>query len=165
MSLLAGALASGSVRKNWAGFLLAGIVAVSALVLVGLPALYFLTFYGCGEEEDRLAEVMAGEAVLDAGPEGAGQGDFYRECDDDDRFVVAGVEYRYGGSRESALAHYWKAAQADGWRPRTTAGGEPVPGCFTKSVGGTTAYLGVEDPDDGVLQVGIVADRAGSEWC
>ncbi|MER5990549.1 hypothetical protein [Streptomyces viridosporus] len=38
-------------------------------------------------------------------------------------------------------------------------------GCFTESMGGTTAYLGVEGPDDGLLHVEIVADRAGSQRC
>ncbi|MFI9580616.1 hypothetical protein ACIHCQ_01935 [Streptomyces sp. NPDC052236] len=37
--------------------------------------------------------------------------------------------------------------------------------CFTKSVGGTTVYLTLESPAEGTLQVEIVADHAGSEWC
>ncbi|MET7297072.1 hypothetical protein ABZS79_34105 [Streptomyces griseoloalbus] len=132
---------------------------------MGLPALYFLTVYGCGEEEDRLAEVMAGEAVLDAAPEGAGREDRYQECDDDDRRVVVGTRYRYDGASGQALRHYGEAAGADGWRPQEGAGGEIAPSCFTKSVGGTTAYLGVEGPDDGLLYVEIVADPAKSQWC
>ncbi|WP_181446585.1 hypothetical protein [Streptomyces sp. NTH33] len=52
------------------GLRLAAAVAVSGLVLVGLPAWYFLASYGCGEGEDRLAEVMAGAAVLDTAPKG-----------------------------------------------------------------------------------------------
>ncbi|CAL9479679.1 hypothetical protein SUDANB58_03030 [Streptomyces sp. enrichment culture] len=147
------------------GVRLSAVVVVSGLLLLGLPALYFLTVYGCGEEEDRLAGVMAGERVLDAVPEGAGRGDRYRECDDDDRFVVVGTRYRYGGSPENASRHYAEAARAGGWRPRTTAGGETVPGCFTKRVGGTTAYLDAGEPEGGFVQVEIVADRAGSRWC
>ncbi len=127
--------------------------------------MYFLSVYGCGEDEDRLAEVMAGAAMLDTAPEGAAPEDRYRDCDDDDRFVAVGTQYRYGGSLKNALAHYREAAGADGWRPSTTAEGETVSGCFTKSLGGTTAYLGIEGPDDGLLQVEIVADRAGSQWC
>ncbi|PZH16889.1 hypothetical protein C1I97_05835 [Streptomyces sp. NTH33] len=79
--------------------------------------------------------------------------------------MVVGTQYRYGGSPKSALAHYQKAAGADGRRPSTTAEGGTVSGCFTKSMGGTTACLGIEGPDDGLLHVEIVADRAGSQWC
>ncbi|MGW1400494.1 hypothetical protein ACWCRF_17915 [Streptomyces sp. NPDC002405] len=150
--------------RPW-GYRLAAVVAVSGLLVVGLPVLYFLTTYGCGEDEDRLAGVMAGAAVLDTAPEGADAKDRYQGCDDDDRFVVVGTQYRYGGSAENALAHYGRAAGADGWRPMTTGRGETVSGCFTKSMGGTTAYLGIEGPDDGLLHVEITADRAGSQWC
>ncbi|MEU6676372.1 hypothetical protein [Streptomyces sp. NPDC046925] len=135
------------------------------LLLVGLPAACFLTSYGCGEEEDRLAEALAGEAVLDSVPEGADREDRYRECDDDDRFVVVGTRYRHGDSADGVLRHYEAAASAAGWRPRAAKGGNTVPGCFTKPVGGTTAYLTVEGPDDGRLHVEIIADRAGSPWC
>ncbi len=154
-----GAPTSGGMSGTGAGIRAAAAVAVSGLLLAGLPALYFLTVHGCGEEEDRLAEVMSGETVLDAAPEGAGRKDRYQECDDDDRFVVVGARYRYDGSSENALRYYGEAARADGWRPRT------APGCFTKPMGGTTAYLGVEGPDDGLLHVEIVADRAKSQWC
>ncbi len=140
-------------------------MAAPGLLLLGLPALYFLTAYGCGEEEDRLAEVMAGSAVLDAAPEGAREEDRYRECDDDDRFVAVGRVYRYRGDEGSAQAFFREAARADGWRPRTTADGETVPGCFTASMGGTTAYLYLEGPDGGLLHVEVVADRAGTRWC
>ncbi|MFD7699441.1 hypothetical protein [Streptomyces caelestis] len=140
-------------------------MAVSGLLLTGLPALYFLTVHGCGEEEDRLAEVMAGETVLDAAPDGADGKDRYQECDDDDRFVVVGARYRYDGSPENVLRYYGETARADGWRPRAGAGDDTAPGCFAKSVGGTTAYLDVTGPDDGLLHVEIVADRAQSQWC
>jgi hypothetical protein len=153
------------MREMGTGARLTAVVAVSGLLLLGLPALYFLAGYGCGEKEDRLAEVMAAETVLDAAPEGAGRKDRYQECDDDDRFVVVGTQYRYDGSPEKALRYYEKTARADGWRPRLAAGDELVPGCFTKSMGGTTAYLGVEGPDDGLVQVEIVADHAKSQWC
>ncbi|BFO21537.1 hypothetical protein SHKM778_79250 [Streptomyces sp. KM77-8] len=79
--------------------------------------------------------------------------------------MVVGTRYRYGGSPKSALAHYREAARTDGWRPGTTAEGETVSGCFTRSMGGTTAYLEVEGPEGGLLHVEIVADRAGSQWC
>ncbi|MER6530773.1 hypothetical protein [Streptomyces sp. NPDC001508] len=153
------------MKRSAVGSRLAVVVAVSGLVLVGLPAVCFLAAYGCGEDEGRLADVMAGAAVLDTAPEGADPEDRYRECDDDDRRVVVGTQYRYGGSAKSVLAHYQEAARADGWQPRTTAEGRTVPGCFTKSMGGTTAYLGTEGPDDGLLHVEIVADRAGSQGC
>lgn len=133
--------------------------------MVGLPAVYFLTTYGCGGAEDRLAEAMTDETVLGTAPEGADRASRYQECDDDDRFVAVGTQYRYDGSTRTALRHYREAAQADGWRPRTTAGGETVPGCFTKAVGGTTAYLTVEGPERGVLDVGIIGDHVESEWC
>lgn len=132
---------------------------------MGLPAVYFLTAYGCGEEEDRLAAAMAGEPVLGTAPEGADRASRYQECDDDDRFVTVGTQHQYAGSPKTALRHYREAAQADSWRPRTTADGEPVPGCFTKAVDGTTAYLTVEGPEKGVLDVGIIGDHAESEWC
>jgi hypothetical protein len=140
-------------------------MAVSGLLLVGLPGLYFVTMYGCGEREDRLAEVMAEAAVLDTAPEEADLENRYRECDDDDRFVVVGARYRYGGSAQSALGYYEKAARADGWRPATTAEGGTPAGCYTKSMGGTIAFLAMEGPDEGLLHVEIVADSAGSPWC
>lgn len=92
---------------------------------------------------------------------GAGREESYRECDDDDLFVVVGARYRAGAAvREDVLGHYRRAAVADGWQPGA------VSGCFTKAVGGTTAYLELEDPDaDGRFPVEIVADRAGGEWC
>ncbi|MFF7146361.1 hypothetical protein [Streptomyces nodosus] len=154
------------MMRNRVGALLTAAVAVSGLLLVGWPVVHFLTTYGCGEDEERLADLMTGAAgALDTAPEGTGLKKRYRECDDDDRRVVVGTHYRYDGSPTSALAHYRKAAGAAGWQPRTTAGGGTVPGCFTKPVGGTTAYLGVEGPDDGLLHVEIIADRAGSQWC
>ncbi len=162
---MSGAPASGGTRENGAAIRSVATVAVAGLLLAGLPALYFLTVHGCGEEEGRLAGVMAGETVLDAAPEGADQRDRYQECDDDDRFVVVGARYRYHGSPEDVLRHYEEVARADGWRPRTAAGDEKAPGCFTKPMGGTTAYLGVEGPDDGLLHVEIVADHAKSQWC
>lgn len=160
-----GALTSGGMRGTRAGIRPAAAAVVAGLLLTGLPALYFLTVYGCGEEEDRLAGVMAGETVLDAAPEGAGREDRYQECDDDDRFVVVGARYRYDGSPENALRHYGEAARADGWRPRTAAGDDTAASCFAKPMGGTTAYLDVEGPDDGLLHVEIVADHAKSQWC
>ncbi|MEU3144012.1 MULTISPECIES: hypothetical protein [unclassified Streptomyces] len=152
------------MRGIGAGSGLAAAVAASGLLLVGLPSVYLLTAYGCGEGEDRPAEALADETVLGTAPDGADRASRYQECDDD-RFVVVGTRYRYGGSPKTAVRHYREAAQADSWRPRTTDGGETVPGCFTKSVDGTTAYLGVESPEKDVLHVEIVADRAESEWC
>ncbi|MFC5953612.1 hypothetical protein ACFP51_03625 [Streptomyces pratens] len=140
-------------------------MAVAGLLLVGLPAVYFLAVYGCGEEEDRLAAAMADEPVLGTAPEGADRASRYQECDDDSLFVSVGAQYRYAGSPKTALRHYREAAQADSWRPHTTADGEPVPGCFTKAVGGTTAYLTVKGPGKGVLEVGIIGDHEKSEWC
>ncbi|GAB3179490.1 hypothetical protein GCM10027162_32060 [Streptomyces incanus] len=148
-----------------AGTRAAAVVAVAGLLLVGLPTVYFLTTYGCGGAEDRLAEAMADEAVLGTAPEGADRASHDQECDDDDLFVTVGTQYRYDGSPKTALRHYREAARADGWRPRATAGGETVPGCFTKAVDGTTAYLTVEGPEEGVLHVDIIADHAESEWC
>ncbi|MFC5850895.1 hypothetical protein ACFPZI_03285 [Streptomyces chlorus] len=138
---------------------------VAGLLLVGLPAVYFLTAYGCGGEEDRLAEAMAGEAVLGTAPEGADRASRYQGCDDDDLFVTVGTQYQYAGSPKTALRHYREAAQADSWWPRTTADGEKLPECFTKPVDGTTAYLSVEILEKGVLHVDIIADHAESEWC
>jgi hypothetical protein len=132
------------------------------LVAVGLPALYFGTTifgYGCGDAEERLAGALSREAVLDAVPDGAGRRETYDSCDDDDTFVVVGARYGYTGPTAGVTAHYRRAAVAEGWRAATT------PGCYTKAVGGTTAYLQVEDPADGVFHVEIVADRAASEWC
>ncbi|MET8112106.1 hypothetical protein [Streptomyces prasinus] len=153
------------MRRTGAGALATAVVAVAGLVLVGLPAVYFLAGYGCGEEEDRLAGAMAAETVLSAVPEGADRASRYQECDEDDLFVTAGARYEYGGSPKAALRYYREAARADGWRPRTTAGDETAPVCLTKPVDGTTAYLSVEGPEKGLLDVEIVADRAGSKWC
>lgn len=161
------------MRRLGAGLVRAGVVSGAfGLVLAGLPAVYFLTAYGCGGDEDRIAEVMAGEAVLDSAPQGAEEDERYRSCDEDDLFVVVGARYRYDGPAESFLRHYREAAPADGWRPRTTAGSGDgaAPGCFSKSVAGTTAYLIIVDGDagvrdDGHLYVEIVADHEGSSHC
>ncbi|MFJ4644683.1 hypothetical protein ACIP6Q_14175 [Streptomyces bobili] len=155
---------------------------------LGVPAVYFVTGYGCGDGEHRLARALSAEAVLEASPDGAGHVESYDECDDDDRFVVVGALYEYGtrgsasasasasastsaatsasdsASEEAVLAHYRRAALADGWTPATSADGTPLPDCFTKPVGGTTAYFGVETPDRGRFHAEIVADRAGTEW-
>lgn len=142
----------------------AGLV-IPGLLLAALPAVYFLTVYGCGGTEDRLAGVLAGEAVLDLAPgPGAERVETYSGCDDDDLSVTAGVLYRYGGSAQGALDRYREAAQADGWRQRSAAGA-PVPGCIAKRLDGTTAYFSVEEADGGLLAVGITADRQGSPWC
>ncbi|CAM5486316.1 hypothetical protein [Streptomyces aurantiogriseus] len=145
-----------------AGALAAGVL-VAGVVTLGPPAVYFLTGYGCGDAEDRLAGVLAGEGVLEAEPEWAEREESYRSCDDDDLFVVAGARYELAGSAadssRSVLGHYRQAALADGWQAHSTAG------CFTKAVGGTTAYLQVENPADGGFHVEIVAQRDGSQWC
>ncbi|WAX80372.1 hypothetical protein [Streptomyces sp. KMM 9044] len=108
---------------------------------------------------------MADETALGTAPDAADRASRSQECDADDRFVVVGTRYRYGGAPKTAVRHCREAAQAGSWRPRTTDGGEIVPGCFTKSVDGTTAYPGVESPEKDVLHVEIVADRAEPEWC
>ncbi len=145
---------------------LVALVGVLGLLFVGLPAAFFLFAYGCGGQEDRLAEVMAHEAVLDVEtPEGAGQEERSQSCDEDDLFVVVGARYPYGGSPENYLGRYREAALADGWRTRGAAGGATVPECFVKSVGGTTAYFSVERLDDGFVYAEIVASADGSEHC
>ncbi|GGW40184.1 hypothetical protein [Streptomyces griseoloalbus] len=64
------------------------------------------------------------------------------------------------------MRHYGETARADGRRPQTEAGDATAPRCVAaKPVGGTTAYLGVEGPDDGLLHGEIVADHADSQWC
>lgn len=145
---------------------LLGVAAVKGAV-GAIPEVEFLMEYGCGGEEDRLGEALAGDAVLDDEPDGAGAGEAYDGCDDDDLFVVAGKSYTYdegqGRGRESdvvvhesVLAHYRDAAQAHGWRYRSS-------GCFSKSIDGTTAYLTIDGPTGGVLDVGIIASREPSE--
>lgn len=153
------------MRMNRVGISLAAVVAAAGLlgtaafVVVESPVGYFLFEYGCGDAEDQLGEVLAGESVLEAAPEGSRGGESHRDCDDDDLFVVAGRSYAYEGSSESALEHYRDAASERGWR--ATAAGD----CFAKRVDGTTAYLTVEGPDEGTLYVEIVADRGDSRWC
>lgn len=140
--------------------------AVPTLLLVALPAVYFVTVYGCGEAEHRLARTMARETVLAAAPaRGAERVDAYEGCDDDDLFVWAGRTYRYGGPAEAALRRYREAAEADGWRRRAAVAGEPVSVCLTKELDGTTAYLTVDEADGGLFEVSITADRQNSEWC
>ncbi|MYV52529.1 hypothetical protein GT042_08450 [Streptomyces sp. SID3212] len=108
---------------------------------------------------------MAGDPVLGATPAAAEKGEPYRGCDDDDLFVYAGTDYRYGGTRQSVLDHYRESAQANGWRSRPVRGDESVSDCFTKRIGGTTAYLTVQGPENGTVQAEIVADHARSDWC
>lgn len=151
-----GALASRAMRIRGVGKSAAGLVAVVALVVVGVPAGYLLIDYGCGGAEQRLGEALAADPVLDDGPDGAEPQESYQECDDDDLFVVAGTAYRFGGSRGQGLSHYRDAAEAHGWRYRTSD-------CFTKSIDGTLAQLTVVGPADGSLHVEIIAQRDSSE--
>ncbi|NNN35414.1 hypothetical protein HLK59_34605 [Streptomyces sp. S3(2020)] len=95
---------------------------------------------------------------MEAAPDGSRSGESYQECDDDDRFVVAGRSYAYDGSRQSALRHYRDRAAAQGWRA-------VADDCFSKPVGDTTGYLTVWGPDEGTLQAEIVADRDDGRWC
>ncbi|MEU4657347.1 hypothetical protein AB0G32_25990 [Streptomyces sp. NPDC023723] len=151
------------MRIRMAGISLSGLLLTAGLLglthqAVGEPAWNLLFEYGCGDPEDRLGEALAADAVLAAGPAGAGTGRPYRSCDDDDLFVVAGASYRYPGTGASVRAHYRTAAPAQGWRPRTDA-------CYTKRIGGTTAYLTLEEPAGRELAVEIIADRDGGAWC
>ncbi|MFE9623984.1 hypothetical protein [Streptomyces sp. NPDC006527] len=158
------------MRRVGAAGVVAGVTVLGMLaggaVVVGAPALYFLTVYGCGEAEDRLAGALATEKVLDTQPPGAEREESYRSCDDDDLFVTVGARYKAAESVAasapapgSVLSHYRRAASADGWQAAA------VPGCFTKPVGGTTAYLSVEEPDGGRFHVEITAEPDGGEWC
>ncbi|MDN3024810.1 hypothetical protein [Streptomyces sp. S.PB5] len=136
-----------------------GLLGAAGFVVVGSSAGDLLFGYGCGEAEDALGEALAAESVLGVAPEGSRGRGSYQECDDDDRFVVAGRAYGYDGKRESALEHYRRTASERGWGP--VADGE----CFAKRVDGTTAYLTVWGPQDGKLQVEIIADRGDGRWC
>ncbi|MER6188068.1 hypothetical protein [Streptomyces sp. NPDC001652] len=152
------------MRMHRVGKTLAALVAAGGLlgtagyVVVGSSAGDLLFGYGCGDAEERLGEVLAAESVLEVPPDGSRGGESYQECDDDDRFVVAGRSYAYEGSPQSAIQHYRDRASAQGWR--AVAGD-----CFAKSVGDTTGYLTVWGPDEGTLQVEITADREDSRWC
>lgn len=147
------------VGKTVAALVVAGgLLGTAGYVAVGSPAGNLLFGYGCGAAEERLGEALAGESVLAVPPDGSSSAESYQECDDDDRFVVAGRSYAYDGSRQSALQHYRDRASAQGWR--AVAGD-----CFTKPVGDTTGYLTVGGPDAGTLHVEIIADRDGSRWC
>ncbi|WP_338897518.1 hypothetical protein WBG99_19485 [Streptomyces sp. TG1A-60] len=147
------------MRMAMVGTWAAVVMVVMGLVVVGVPVGYFLFVYGCGREEERLGEALAGDPVLGEGVEGVRAEESYQGCDDDDLFVVAGKSYRYGGDRKSVLAHYREAAPAHGWRYRTND-------CFTKSIDGAVASLTLHGPADGSLQVEIVAVREDPEpWC
>ncbi|KUO21106.1 hypothetical protein [Streptomyces dysideae] len=148
------------VGRSLAGLVAAaGLAGTAAFVVAGSPVGYFLFEYGCGSEEEKLGDVLAEESVLDAQPEEFGEPDPYQHCDDDDLFVVAGKSYSYGGSRDSVLAHYREAAPAKGWKPRSED-------CFAKRIDGTTAFLMVEGPADGTVEIAITADRDDSgDWC
>lgn len=147
------------VGKTLAALVVAGgLLGTAGYVAVGSPAGNPLFGYGCGDAEERLGEVLAGESVLEVPPDGSRNGESYQECDDDDLFVVAGRSYAYDGSPQSALQHYRDRASAQGWR--AVAGD-----CFTKPVGDTTGYLTVWGPDEGTLQVEITADREDGRWC
>ncbi|MGP2437243.1 hypothetical protein [Streptomyces sp. JW3] len=152
------------MRIRTAGISLSGLLLTAGLLgfayqAVGEPARYLLFEYGCGDPEDRLGQALAAEAVLAAGPAGAGAGRPYRSCDDDDLSVVAGASYPYEGSAAAVRAYYRTAAPDQGWQPRTDA-------CYRKRIGGTTAYLTLEAPAGRELSVEIIADRAGGgAWC
>nr|WSZ97443.1 hypothetical protein OH820_18875 [Streptomyces sp. NBC_00857] len=152
------------MSRQRVGVLLAGLVAVPAVMLVGVSAGYFTFTYGCGEAETRLAEAMAADPVLDAGPGDASKGELYKECDDDDLFVSVGTEYPYSAPRQNNPGHYIEAAQAKGWQSLVRSEDDSLPECFTKRIDGTTAYLTV-DGTGGGTRLEITADRGGSEWC
>ncbi|GGU32239.1 hypothetical protein [Streptomyces daghestanicus] len=139
------------------GLALGALLSAAAWQAAGTPPVSLLA-YGCGDAEDRLGDALAGEPVLATAPDGARVKESYRSCDDDDLFVVAGTSYAYDGTRGTALAHLRADAAAQGWRDGAGT-------CLTKRVGGTTAYLTLEGPDDGTLWVELVADRDNSDWC
>ncbi|MFE7841299.1 hypothetical protein ACFU53_36185 [Streptomyces sp. NPDC057474] len=58
----------------WVGISVVGVMAAVGVVVVGVPAALFLVSYGCGSAEERLEEALAGDPVLDAGPDGADPG-------------------------------------------------------------------------------------------
>ncbi|MEV7684124.1 hypothetical protein AB0O64_37150 [Streptomyces sp. NPDC088341] len=153
------------MSRQWVGPLLTGLVVVPVVMLVAVPVGYFVFMYGCGEAEDRLTEAIAGDPVLDARPAGAGKEQPYDGCDDDSLFVYVGTDYAYHAPRQSVLGHYEETARANGWRPRATSEDGAAADCFVKRIDGTTAYLTVDGPDNGKVEVSIIADRAGSEWC
>ena len=146
-----------------AGLTVVGVVV--ALVGVGTPVGYFLFVYGCGQKEDRLMEALEQDLVLDGGPAGAGGSEPYKGCDDDDLWVYAGSNHPYEGTKQTALTHFREAARKNGWQPYGDSGTGSGPDCFTKSIGGTTAYFTVEGPSDGVVTAEIIADHAGTDWC
>ncbi|MGW0842119.1 hypothetical protein ACWD26_18475 [Streptomyces sp. NPDC002787] len=137
----------------------AAVMVVMALMAAGSPVGYFLFVYGCGQEEERFGDVLAGDPVLDDSVVGARAEESYQECDDDDLFVVVGKRYRHDGDRKGVLVRYRDAAQAHGWRYRTSD-------CFTKSIDGAVASLMLDAPADGSVYVEIVSARGDSEpWC
>ncbi|GAA2239347.1 hypothetical protein GCM10010232_27860 [Streptomyces amakusaensis] len=135
------------------------LVVTAALLLLAVPAGYFVLTYGCGDREDRLAAALAGDPALNAAPDGARKGESYRECDEDDLFVSVGTEFAHEGSPKDPLAPHLGAARAEGWRP--VAGFD----CYSKRLDGRTAYLTVDAAGAGRVEVSITANHEGDEWC
>ncbi|MEW1913121.1 hypothetical protein AB0442_32630 [Kitasatospora sp. NPDC085895] len=134
--------------------------------------------YGCTFADRRLQDPMADEVAALGTPGGARpDGEQYTDCDDDDRFAVAGRGYAEPARRSDVVQHYRAAAARNGWQPappdpdepawRTDPGGERIGLCFTKQVGGTTAHLAVSWAFDGRpgYTVEARASRTGSAWC
>ncbi|WP_101785856.1 hypothetical protein [Nonomuraea indica] len=113
------------------------LVAV-ALVAGGLARTVVgqVTGSGCVAAEKALVPVLAAEPILAAHPAGAVQRARHSGCFRDDPFPYAGRLYEFGGD---FTAYYARAAAREGWRPFTAAEGT----CYTKTVGGATAFLSV----------------------
>ncbi|MFG3440976.1 hypothetical protein ACGF0J_27310 [Nonomuraea sp. NPDC047897] len=104
---------------------------------------------GCDTAEEELVPVLAAEPVLAAHLTGAVERSRHGGCLADDPFPYAGRFYESGGDY---AAFYARAAVQEGWRPFTAAQRT----CYTKIVGGVTAFLSVAAHEvDGVRGYGI----------
>ncbi|MGW7483588.1 hypothetical protein ACWGH8_33960 [Nonomuraea muscovyensis] len=135
------------------------VVALVAVALVasglGWTAIGSVTASGCRAAEQDLVPVLAAEPILAAHPAGAVQRARHGGCFPDDPFPYASRFYESGGD---FTAFYARAAVQEGWRPFTAAEGV----CYTKAIGGATAFLSVAAHEAGGVRgydIGIAATR------
>ncbi|MEU3777442.1 hypothetical protein AB0F11_30465 [Streptomyces sp. NPDC032472] len=113
----------------------------TALVVGGASSCSLLSpFTSCDGTESRVRDLAALPLLASAPPgakAAAGDAAAYSGCEDDsgDAWLSAGRLYAYPGTAQEVIAHYRKAAAADGWQLHTPPSPHADPdleACFTQ---------------------------------
>jgi hypothetical protein len=156
-------------------------VALAVAAILGVLALGLGSgFSGCSAADERPIPTLERLSILRQAPDDAQFRRLNSGCDGDDQFAFAEADYFYDGDRAVAVAFYKKTAAADGWKLKTENTNPSVRPdelaidtdslCFTKDLGGYTAYLSlafqrdipIDAPDTNDYWWGV---RANGMWC